>query len=383
MPLRDLSLTEIITGVEVLTVRVDDTQQLAAGGYGAIFAVDGVSDRVVKRLDVEPPKPLTAIRDYTAHIILTRRRLQAIVDEEKRRSDGPRAYIVDFITEILTYSLSTHCGCDFTSTMQIGAVWLLQRRASGKSLFDHFRDRPAPAPPVRKRIAKHFLRRMRTLRRADLIHLDCVPENIFYDHATDRLTMIDLDGCGIVHRPPRRPAGAHCIEPRDEWEYPPVTLGHINSVRVPPWYPQPGVISGPKRGNFVFAERWVVLNTLIQILTWGKMNALAWLDDIHARRALGSAHASMRAEVDAFRTANGDAHALFDWWKAAWQEKLRSLAAQYRSAMPRQETAHWIQQGDPACMAYFADIAQQAFFEPQVLSTQHSPLYDVFSRQLG
>lgn len=373
MVLRPLTITEI-SGPGVVTVAVDEDQPVETGGYGAIYTVDGIPNIVVKRLDVDPPKPLTAIREYTAHITVTRQRLESILKEEKRLP-APRAFIIEFITEILAYSLSTHCTCDLTADMQIRAVWLLQQRASGKSLWEHFRVTRTPTPFTRRRIAKHFLRRMRTLRRADLVHLDCVPRNIFYDYAIDKLTMIDLDGCGIVSR-------SHGGE---SWDYPPVTLGRLREIRLPPWYPQPGVLTSPRRGNYVFAERWVVLDTLIRILTWDKVDILGWVEDSQTRSALGNAYKSIAVELEAFRNANADNGAAFLWWNTAWQERLRALSVELRNAMPHQEEVYWADRGHPTCMAYFADVAQEAFFEPQALSTSPgtAPLYDVFSKRLG
>jgi hypothetical protein len=374
---------EEILGDNKVNITVDEALPIDSGGYGTIFAVQGTPGVVVKRLDVDPPRPLDSIREYTAHITVTRDRLQAIIDEEAIQPE-PRTFIIEYITKILAFSLSTHWACD-VAALQITAVWLLQRRAPGKSLKQHFADTIQPTSWTRKRIAREFVTRMRTLRRADLVHLDCVHENVIYDEMPFQVTAIDLDGCGIVRRQRSGRVRSAKMHLADEWEYPPVTLGHTKLVRLPPWYPQPGLHAGPRRGNYLFAERWVVLDTIIRILTWGKMSALSWLEDSQARTELGRAYRKLTIDLQAFTSANDDASAAVTWWTAAWQEKARELGVEFKPQIRTPLPDYWKSRGHPDCLTFFADLAEQAYFDPQALSApiDTTPLYEIFSRQLG
>jgi hypothetical protein len=375
--LRQIKMRHIATNREA-TVSIDENTPLDSGAFGTIYAVEGLANAVVKRLEVDPPRPLDAIREYTAHITVTRDRLEAILAEEKQQA-RPRAFIIDYITNILAYSLSTHWACDIEA-LHITAVWILQRRAPGNSLKHHFESTTTPVPEMRKRIAREFIARMRTLRRADLVHLDCVHDNIFLQLVPFQVTAIDLDGCGIARRdkPGRRARNS-----TDEWEYPPATLGHTRLVRLPPWYPPAGVRLGPRKGNYLFAERWVVLDTVIRILTWGKFDALSWLQDSRVRTVLGNAYKVLSADLQQrLQATSAEDHAT--WWVATWQDRLRTLAVTYRGRVQPPAQDFWTSRGHPACLTYFAELAERAYFEPQVLSApaDTSPLYDVFIKQL-
>lgn len=376
-----MSMTAISGRGAVLTIAFAEDQPWESGGFGTIFTVDkpGV---VVKRIDVEPPRPLAAIRDYTAHITVTRDRLDAILSEERKRA-VPRRFILDYITEILDYSLSTHWACDI-SDLHIVAVWLLQRRAAGVSLREYFDNLPSPlTEAVSKRIAKHVVRRMRTLRRADLVHLDCVHENIFYDAARDKVTMIDLDGCGIVRRRGQATPMRSFSRTDDDWESAPLTLGHTSHVRMPPWYPQPGVPCGPRQGNYLFAERWVLLDTIIRVLTGGRANVLSWLEDA-ARKDLGLAYRSITRDLDRMRAIGTEGNEVVTLWSEAWQKTLRRLEALYRSGLQPFTERFCIARGYPPSVAFFGELAQTAYFEPQALSgaPDGRPLYDVYLAHL-
>ena len=105
--MRLMKMTET-GGGNALSVDIDDdlNAEIGSGGYGAIFPVRGNPKAVVKKLNVHPPKTVAEIGRYTAHIRVTKNRLQQILDEESRRDRSTqRRFIIDYITEILDWWL--------------------------------------------------------------------------------------------------------------------------------------------------------------------------------------------------------------------------------------------------------------------------------------
>lgn len=349
-------------------VEVDDTVPIGYGGFGAVFPVPLEPDVVVKKVELSPPQPIGNMRAYIAHIRTTKERLLDIKSEEENRPE-PRRFICEYIDEIIQQALSTHWSFDISSGLQIGAVWFLQRKAPGKSLLESFRDEP-PLGRERMRIARDVITRMRTLRRADLVHLDCVADNIFVDIENKKTTLIDLDGCGVVRRTSdatRRPA--------DEWEHRPFTLGHLKVIRLPPWYPQVGIEAGPKGGNFLFAERWVVIDTLIRILTWNRISgALSWLEP-QTRKRLVDGYTNIRLVLEAAR-AGGGAPGPDDWF-ALYTRILAELRAELNPLPPFTGGS-----GHPPCLEYFATLSQTACLDHKVLGSQNGSPYEIYRQQV-
>jgi hypothetical protein len=333
------------------------------GGFGSVFEIPGEPDFVIKQIKLPDPQPIGDISRYIAHIRTTRERLLGIKSEEGRKP-FPRMFIYDYIDEIVEQALSTHWSFNSIANYQFDVVWFLQKRAPGKKLLDCFREDP---PSIRQRleIARDVITRMRTLRRANLIHLDCVADNIFVDLENQTTTMIDLDGCGVIRQ----------TFQQDEWEYPPLTLGHLNSVRPPTWYPQVGMDNiGPKAGNYLFAERWVVLDTVIRILTWNRVSgALSWLEQ-DTRKALVDGYKRIKYEIDMVKLS-GKGFTITDL-RAQQYSILREL--QQLSPLPpfRREECY------PPCLNFFADLLQSACFDQRKLGSNNGTPYEIYLQQI-
>lgn len=356
------------SGTEKVVI-VDDTAPLGYGGFGTVFLVPLEPKLVVKRVELNPPKPIGNTHGYVAHISTTKERLLGIKVEEESKPQ-PRRFICDYIDEIVEQALSTHW-CFDISGLQISAVWFLQKRAPGNSLLELFREEQPPAWE-RMRIAQDVLKRMRTLRRADLIHLDCVADNIFIDLASRKTTVIDLDGCGVVRRSPSTSKNRF-----DEWEHRPLTLGHLTMFRPPPWYPQVNVEAGPKEGNYLFAERWVVIDTIIRILTWDKIKgALSWLDQ-GTRKPLVDGYWNIRKVIEAAE-ASGILYGVNEW-TALYSRILTELRVQFEPLPSFSGDAVY-----PSCLDYFANLSQFACLDPKILGSQQqgSP-YEIYRREIG
>jgi hypothetical protein len=352
-------------------VDVDDSIPIDYGGFGTVFSLPSQPSLIVKRVDLSPPQPIGNIRGYVAHIRTTKERLLSIKSDEERQPH-PRYWIFDYIDEIVEQSLSTHWWFE-RSGLHVGAVWFLQKVAPGRQLLALLREEP-PTSWKRIVIAKDVVSRMRTLRRADLVHLDCVPDNIFIDIANQKTTLIDLDGCGVV----RRRIGAK-LQP-DEWEHPPSTLGHLRSVRPPAWYPQPGVQSGPKAGNYLFAERWVVLDTIIRILTWNRASILSWLDS-DIRKDIVNGYGYITKVIDS-AMKEGVECTYEDWIKL--QERILTGLRNQFDYLPT-FFAEDFEDDDtyPSCLDYFANLAQEACLDPRVLSSDNGSPYEIYRQKLN
>lgn len=347
-----------------LSVEIDDTSTLGFGGFGRIHPVIDDPAHVVKRIELDPPQPVGNIPGYVAHIRTTRSRLLEIRYEEQERAQ-PRAFIIEAIDEIVEQALSTHWAFD-PSGLQITAVWFRQRRAPGRPLSELFRDAPPPVAS-RQRIARNLLTRMRTLRRADLVHLDCVPDNIFVDQ--ENVTLIDLDGSGIVRRSAPTRSG-----PNDEWDHRPLTLGHLKSVRPPPWYPQVGLELGPRMGNYLFAERWVVLDTVIRILTWNRFSALSWLDPGQRKPIVDGYWLIKQCMEDA--KSEGTAYTGSAWVRLH-QAHLVNLRRRVGS-LPDPS----FPPNNPQCLKEFAELVNMACFDPSTLGSTGGSPYELYRNLL-
>jgi hypothetical protein len=352
-------------GVEK-SVEVDDATVFDYGGFGSVFEVPDEPNFVVKRIDLTPPQPIGNISRYVAHIRTTKERLLGFKAEEENKPH-PRRFICNYIDEVVEQALSTHWCFDIID-LQFGAVWFLQKRAPGRKLLDHFRNEP---PPINQRldIARDVINRMRTLRRADLIHLDCVADNIFVDLTNQKTTMIDLDGCGVVRR------SAWARPQQDEWEHPPFTLGHLNIIRPPTWYPQIGIDVGPKAGNYLFAERWVVIDTVIRILTWNRVSgALSWVEQ-DTRQALVDGYRNIKSVIDTAKAGGSDL--TFDDWNSLQNRILAELRSRFAPLPPFSQNGTY-----PSCLGFFANLAQEACFDPRMLKSENTTPYDMYLRQI-
>lgn len=346
-----------------------DTVPEGWGGFGTVYPVVSNPGYVVKRIAMENPQPLGNVGSYTVHVTETRTRFEEIL------SRGAGAFPREMIREILA-SLALAWSVDRAPDGRMAALWFLQRRAPGRSLREFFKE-PAPSIPVRENIAKAVVARMRALRRADLVHLDCVDDNIFLDLTPGdgiRVTLIDLDGCGIVKR------SFAPTSPSDRWLHKPFTLGHLSTTWVPPWYPQPNVDAGPRSGNYLYGERWVVLDTIIRILTWNRLDSLSWLDP-SASLALTSGYATVTDTLAKIRSSAAQIDV--PTWKLVWSGVVHELSSTIASSPVFGDDPESPRAG------VFVRLAQRAFFDPAELSShrlagnnQESP-YGTFDQWLG
>lgn len=341
-------------------VEIDELQVLDAGGFGAVYESVGDPGFIVKHVPFEAPEPVGNVRRYIAHIRTTRSRLLDIRAQELSR-DRARPFVVRAIDEIVERSLSTHWRFNQEGS-EIDAVWFRQRRAPGRKLLTLLHELPAPPVLSRTRIAQNLIARMRTLRRSGMVHLDCVPDNIFVDG--ESVTLIDLDGSGIVRQASGSAGGA------DAWDHPPLTLGHVRAVRPPPWYPQPGIELGPKSGNYLFAERWVVIDTVIRILSWNRLpGALSWIEP-SLQRPLVEGHAIVRRELAGAKAAGRIVTG------GLWTQTYERVIGDLRSRSGR--FPEFVAPSDqPACLVPFARLAQAACLDHRALATTSSP-YTVY-----
>jgi hypothetical protein len=364
--MRELRMKNLDDAVK--TVSVDDATVLRYGGFGAVFEVAGEPNLLLKRLELPVPEAIGNIPRYLAHIRATRSRLLRIKRDEEE-SDRPRSFILKCIDDIVDQSLSTHW-CFDTAGLNVTAVWFLQKKAPGKELDELFGEIELPASCLRIKIASELVARMRTLRRADLVHLDCIAQNIFVAVDGDRpvVVLIDLDGSGVIRRSSEGDG--------DEWEHRPFTLGHLNVVRPPPWYPQVRVEANPRNGNYLFAERWVVLDTLIRVLTWNRVKGiLSWLDN-SVRSEIVSAYRGIAKKIES-ASSEGANYSTKEWFLLHCHI-LNELAGRYAPLPPFRNS-----EGYPDCVEHFADLAQRAYFDPRVLSNNSGgSFYDLYERWL-
>lgn len=320
------------------------------GGYGSVYPLQSLTEYVVKRIPMGTPKPFGDCTLYTTHVTTTRRRFENILAED------PSPFVTTVIREILE-SLSLGWAVDVNNDFRMETLWLLLRRAPGVPLEDALRDK-SPALSIRRDVARTLVSRMRTLRRSDLVHLDCVGENVFLDLTnpqTPRVTLIDLDGSGIIHRSRSNPHASTNL-----WEHRPFTIGHVRSVRVPPWYPQSGMRANPRSGNFLYAERWVVIDTVLRILSWGKIQALSWLNP-SIRVLMADGYEEVHRQLDKMRAAGGVVDE--ENWRRVYQETLSSIASRVGNLLPYEAPSTM-----PKCIANFANLLQRAYFDPHELS---------------
>lgn len=357
------------------------------GGFGMVCSIEGRSGFIAKRLDLRTPVTPGHARKYLQHVRLAKEKLGRARSQLEELSEEARIRIRDFLDEILNHSLSTHWCYEYDENDLVRAVWFLLPKALGKDLNEHFKDDGAKPPSLtsRSKIATDFATRMRTLRRPGFIHLDCTVDNIRLDKDKMRLVMIDLDGCGIeVQSTARINLKA---QKDDEWEVFPTTLGKQERfVRVPPWYPQEGLTCGPSRGNYKFAERWVALDTIIRILSWGKIDALSWLP-ADVRRSLSASYGNVRKAMEPYLTLDSDSEKANEAWESISQQELAAVrAAHYPLTLYLPGT--WTSQGQPECLTYFSNLTQEAYFDPRSLRGEpdergyRKSMYDVFLKEL-
>lgn len=363
IPSRKLTSVEMRSFVSKskVVVEVDlDDHAACSGGFGLVCKVEGDESYLAKRLEVRPPVPLGQARKYLTHVRIARDRLGAAWDSATSPVKG-------FLTQILENSLSTHFSYEENEDGMVAAIWFLIPRASGKDLNEHFRTDRRNPPDVEERIsiATAFVQRMRTLRRPGLVHMDCTVDNIRLDREKRQLVMIDLDGCGIERQSPEN---LHRKFKSDKWDVEPMTLGKQGRmVRVPPWYPQEGIKCGPNTGNYKFGERWVALDTILRILSWGRIDALGWLEP-RVRADLGNRYASVTQELALFVGEPESADLLLRW-QTSYLSQLNECAKIHRP-LTWFTTDDALRLGCPPCFAAFANLAQDAYFEPRELSGQ-------------
>lgn len=226
---------------------------IASGGFGSVFETEQ-RDRLAKYIPLDEARPLGDASVFVAHI-------KALRDRWSR----PGAAVLK--------ALPTHWAFEKDGAMIVG-VWYLMQRCPGRSLREILGTRTELAMEDRTRVATSILSQLIDLNDAGLVHLDCTLENLIYDESMRRVYLIDLDGCGVIKR--NRP---------NEWQAPPMTRGHVKSMLVPIWYPPPSTTLRPKDGNYIQAERWVVLDTLIRILSGRRCDASSLLGDAFRREA--------------------------------------------------------------------------------------------------
>jgi len=251
----------------ILEIDLDEwSQSIGEGGFGVAFASTGDPQGVLKcmdgaitRVDAQP-----ALLKLSQHAKVMRERLSQII------SDTGTPPFARSACQTLLSTITTHVGYEASE----GRIYLYQRRAPGHSLESLLRD-DAPEWAQRVRIAKSFASAMVALRRCRVVHLDQRPVNVFVDTyaSTLQVTLIDLDGCGVLHD---QLAG----DRRDEWQTKPSTMGRAEDMAKPLWYPFDPTWQGPLTGGFKFAERWCVINESWKILSWG-MTGLGWLGSEH------------------------------------------------------------------------------------------------------
>ncbi|MCA0215558.1 MAG: hypothetical protein LCH79_20600 [Proteobacteria bacterium] len=368
-----------------INVVVDMARELGRGGFGSVYEVVGDLGLIAKRNDMRvdgKPAAISAARAriYQDHVRVALESLKrAKTQFFSADSETIKGQIRKFVDEFIDNSLSSHYSYEYNQENNVDAVWFLQRQAEGKDLRQHFKDdRNVFDFEDRLAVARDFLTRMRTLRRGRLVHLDCTVDNIRVDKKAGRLVLIDLDGCG-VEQDADTLGGARAGT--DTWRVAPMTLGKKGVVRRPPWYPQAGLKCGPKDGNYLFAERWVALDTIIRILTWGEFNILSWLPgDVRASLAAGY------GEVE--KACAAAAPIDVPKWVDASTEEIRRQWNLYGAGIKPVDADFWLERGHPACLAYFSSLAQDAYFDPRRLSgervgpSKYRSMYDEFLRQI-
>lgn len=348
---------------ETIAVDLDDGEKFGSGGFGTVYRLASDPGFVVKRLCLERPVPIGDAQRYVAHICTTRDRLLEIRRNEAERA-RPSAFILGSIDHIVHRVLSTHWCFEYDG-LWLNAVWLRQHEAPGVQLTVLFRSAPPPLE-VRSQIAANLISRMRTLRRASLVHLDCVPQNIFVDG--EHVTLIDLDGCGIARR-----SGIAQRE-IDMWDHAPLTLGRLNAVRPPAWYPQAGLEFGPRAGNYLFAERWVVIDTVIRILSWNRVKGcLSWLPPDRTRE-ITDGYWKILDDVESAVAAGGTIDRLA--WTVRYTAVLNGLRARSREF----PAFSFLEGRYPRNILQFTGLALAASLDPTRLGapSDRRPPYDTY-----
>lgn len=263
-----LDLAPIERGDSLLQIdHAEWSQRIGDGGFGVAYGNPADARHVLKCMDAEidMESAIPAMSRLTSHAKVMRKRLSAIT------RDPNTSPFVKGICELLLSTITTHVGYCADERR----IYLFQRKAPGRSLEASLNDK-MPSWQQRVRIAKSFASVMVALRRCNVIHLDCRPVNVFVDASVSppRVTLIDLDGCGVLFD--RESDGF-----KDAWETPPATMGHDEQMCRPIWFPWDPTWQTPLAGHFKFAERWCVINEVWRILSWGNAPALGWLEPEH------------------------------------------------------------------------------------------------------
>ena len=261
-----IRLSPVVPTASDLSIDLEQWQEDASrsGAFGTTWVSPDHSGHILKRLHDKVPRveSLRRKRECAAHARSIIIRLTEIVGSSPTR-------FVTAMCERLRNSVTTHVGYD----PGMESIFLYQRLAPGCSLEEVFLEEE-PEWSERVRIAQAFASAMVTLRRCNVIHLDCRPVNVFVDRTefTPKITLIDLDGCGVL-------ADNAADAWQDSWSIRPETFG-IPDLR-PIWFPFDASWQMPRAGNFKFAERWQVLGEVWRILSWSRITTLGWLSASH------------------------------------------------------------------------------------------------------
>ena len=198
----------------ILEIDLDDwSESIGEGGFGVAFAngsdPNGVlkcMEGVIKRIDAQP-----MMLKLSRHAKVMTERLSQIISDT-----GTPPFARSACQTLLT-TITTHVGYEESE----GRIYLYQCRAPGKSL-ESLLQGDAPDWADRVRIAKNFASMMVALRRCNVVHIDQRPVNVFVDTnaPTLQVTLIDLDGCGVLHD---QLTGAR----RDDWQTKPKTSSQL------------------------------------------------------------------------------------------------------------------------------------------------------------
>ncbi len=249
-------MSAVLPGEPDIRVDLDEWKQFGSGGFGAVYSNAAEPSHVLKQLygEVSLADSLRAKKEHSSHARVIRERLSEILGGQASDFESRiRGQLHDAVTSHVGYSQSS------------SSVYLYQRLAMGMPLQAAYQHDP-PSWITRLKVAQNFAAAMDELCRCRVIHLDCGASNVFVDlQAGDpRVTLIDLDGCGIPNRD-------------DRWHTPPLSFGQGDDNARPVWFPFDGSWQLPVSGNFIFAERWCILNEVWRMIAWGDMDALGWL----------------------------------------------------------------------------------------------------------
>lgn len=250
-----------------IVIDVDDwTQRLGDGGFAIAYGCAKDPRHVLKCIDedINYIDAVSKMRKTSTHASVMSKRLTQIMT-------APGA--TDFARETsqtLLNTITTHVG--YSKKKQ--RIYLYQLKAAGQSLESALCGVTPPWADC-TRIALSFVKVMASLGRCKVVHLDCRPVNVFVDMAAPKfpVSLIDMDGCGVL--------STNDDDWQDAWETPPTTMGTIDQMLRPIWFPIDPGWQAPLAGKFIFAEKWCVINEVWKILSWNSVHALGWLKPEH------------------------------------------------------------------------------------------------------